>query len=125
MMKSFLNSVRKSLSGASTPQPGTPPDATSIYDLFPKVNPDVDGKDCNDDCESCEVSLPKGFQINEDENLYGHIKGWSTHILVATGKTDWVRDVADEKGSVMQAIGKSDIKPNNGVSPQFVSRLEF
>ena len=35
--------------------------------------------------------------------------------MVATGKTDWVRDVADEKGSVMQAVGKSS-GPTNGVS---------
>lgn len=31
--------------------------------------------------------------------------GWSTHLLIATGKSDWVRDIADEKGSVMEAVG--------------------
>lgn len=35
-------------------------------------------------------------------------------MLVATGKTDWVRDVEDEKGSVMEAFGKSVAKPSNG-----------
>jgi len=42
------------------------------------------------------------------------VKGWSSHVLVATGKTDWVRDVEDEKGSLMQAFGKSDVTPKNG-----------
>lgn len=115
-IKSLLNSARESLSGTTTPTPGTPPNATSIEQLFPKVNPAIDGEDCDHDCESCEIKLPKGFKIDEDDKLYGHIKGWSTHVLVATEKTDWVRDVQDEKMSVMEAFGKSGVKPSNGVS---------
>lgn len=61
------------------------------------------------------MKLPKSWSIDEKDELYGHIKGWSTHVLVATGKADWVRDVEDEKGSVMQAFGKSHIRPSNGV----------
>ena len=116
VIKSLLNSARESLSGTTTPTPGTPPNATSIEQLFPKVDPAIDGDDCDHDCESCEVKLPKGFKIEESDKLYGHIKEWSTHVLVATGKTDWVRDVEDEKNSVMEAFGKSDVKPSNGVS---------
>lgn len=116
-LKSFLNSAKQTISGASTPVPGTPADNTEIDRLFPKVDPAIDGEDCDHDCESCIVSLPKGFKIDEDDKLYGHVKGWATHILVATGKTDWVRDVADEKGSVMEAIEKkADVKPSTGVS---------
>ena len=42
-------------------------------------------------------------------------------MLVATGKTDWVRDVADEAGSVMEAVGRwkrgaRGGEPSNGVS---------
>ena len=37
-------------------------------------------------------------------------------MLVATGKTDWVRDVADEKGSVMEAVERGGVEPSNGVS---------
>jgi hypothetical protein len=115
-LKSFLNSAKQSLSGASTPAPGTPDGNTPCSHLFPKVDPAVDGEDCDHDCDSCIVSLPKGFKIDEDDKLYGYVKGWSTHVLVATGKTDWVRDVADEKGSVMEAIDKkADVKPSNGV----------
>lgn len=61
------------------------------------------------------MKYPRGFKIDEDDRLYGEIKGWSTHLIVGTGKTDWVRDVADEKGSIMEAVGKAG-KPSNGVS---------
>lgn len=114
--KSFLDTARQTISGASTPAPGTPAENTPCESLFPKVDPAVDGEDCDHDCSSCVVKYPKGFKIEEDDKLYGYVKGWSTHILVATGKTDWVRDVADEKGSVMEAIEKkADVKPSNGV----------
>lgn len=116
-LKSLLNSAKQTISGASTPAPGTPTENTPIHALFPKVDPAIDGEDCDHDCSSCVVSLPKGFKIDEDDKLYGYVKGWSTHVVVATGKMDWVRDVADEKGSVMEAIDKkADVKPSNGVS---------
>jgi len=115
-LKSFLKSAQQTISGASTPIPGTPAENTPIDGLFQKVDPSIDGDDCDHDCESCHVKYPKGFKIDEDDKLYGHVKGWSTHILVATGKTDWVRDVADEQGSVMEAIDKkAAVKVSNGV----------
>jgi hypothetical protein len=80
--------------------------APTAADLFPKTDPTIDGEECIRDCESCSVKYPKTFKIDEEEELYGFIKGWSRHILCATGKTDWVRDVADEKGSIMEAVGK-------------------
>jgi hypothetical protein len=83
--------------------------------LFPKVDPAVDGEDCDRDCASCTVHYPAKFDVNLTDKLYGHVNGWATHVLVATGKTDWVRDVADEKGSVMEAIEKGGVEPINGV----------
>ena len=83
--------------------------------IFPKVDPAIDGEDCDHDCETCEVKLPKGWRINTEEKLYGRVNGWATHMLVATGKTDWVKDVADEKGSVMQAVRDCGVEPTNGV----------
>ena len=129
--KSFLDNARQTISGATTPTPGTPPNNTSITQLFPKVDPKVDGDDCDHDCDSCSVKYPRTFKIHEDDKLYGHVKGWSTHVLVATGKTDWVRDVADEKGSVMEAIDKKAVaKPSNGVClaqtlPSFIANSEL
>jgi hypothetical protein len=114
--KSILNTVQQTVSGSTTPVPVTPPNSTPRDQLFPKVDPAIDGDDCDHDCNSCHVKYPKGFKINEDDKLYGHVKGWSTHVLVATGKTDWVRDIADEKGSLMEAIEKkAHVKPANGV----------
>ncbi|KAL2059409.1 hypothetical protein ABVK25_000702 [Lepraria finkii] len=82
--------------------------------IFPKVDPAIDGEDCDHDCETCEVELPKGWKINHDEKLYGQVNGWATHMLVATGKTDWVKHVSDEKGSVMQAVRDCKVEPDNG-----------
>lgn len=83
--------------------------------IFPTVDPAIDGDDCDHDCASCEIQYPKGFKIDESEKLYGHVNGWATHMLVATGKTDWVKDVSDEKGSVMEAVRDCKIEPSNGV----------
>ncbi|KKY26768.1 putative sucrase ferredoxin domain containing protein [Diplodia seriata] len=82
--------------------------------LFPKTNPAVDGEECLRDCESCTIKYPRKWSIDETEDMYGHVKGWSTHLVVATGKSDWVRDVADEKGSIMEAVDKCGVKPSNG-----------
>ncbi|KOS20039.1 Actin patches distal protein 1 [Escovopsis weberi] len=81
--------------------------------LFPQTDPATDGPECLRDCESCTLAYPRGFKIDDDDALYGHVKGWSTHLVVGTGKTDWVRDVADETGSVMEAIKRADA-PSNG-----------
>jgi hypothetical protein len=110
--KSLLDSAKKLAIGDNSEAEKTHAD---IAELFPKVDPAVDGEDCDQDCNNCVVHYPRGFKIDDEDVLYGFVKGWSTHVLVATGKTDWVRDVADEKGSVMQAIGTSKIEPSNGV----------
>lgn len=83
--------------------------------LFPKVDPAVDGEDCDHDCDSCSIKYPSSFKVEEKDKLYGHVNGWATHMLVATGKSDWVRDVTDVKGSVMEAVGKYGKEPTNGV----------
>ncbi|KAH7036711.1 Sucrase/ferredoxin-like-domain-containing protein [Macrophomina phaseolina] len=88
--------------------------AAQASQLFPTTNPAVDGEECLRDCETCTIKYPRKWSVDEHENMYGHIKGWSTHLIVATGKTDWVRDVADEKGSIMEAVDKSGVKPSNG-----------
>lgn len=90
--------------------------ANKTEDLFPSTDPTIDGDDCLHDCSSCSVKYPRKFDIDETEELYGHVKGWSTHLIVATGKTDWVRDVADEKGSIMEAVDRGAVQPSNGVS---------
>ena len=82
--------------------------------LFQKTDPLLDGEDCLYDCASCTESLPRKWEIDEDDKLYGEVKGWETHLVVGTGKTDWVRDVTDEKGSLMSAVGKIGQELSNG-----------
>jgi hypothetical protein len=84
-------------------------------ELFTATDPVVDGDSCDHDCATCTIKYPKGFKIEEEDELYGFVKGWETHLIVATGKTDWTRDVESENGSVMQAVGHA-VKPTNGVS---------
>ncbi|KAI1809697.1 Sucrase/ferredoxin-like-domain-containing protein [Poronia punctata] len=106
-LKSWLGGARRLATGE---EPTAPAEMTT---LFTSTDPAIDGDDCTHDCESCHVKYPRGFKIDESDLLYGHVKGWSTHIIIATGKSDWVRDVADEKGSVMEAFGKA-ADPGNG-----------
>lgn len=82
--------------------------------LFQQTDPKIDGEDCLHDCASCTETLPRKWSIDEDDKLYGHVNGWETHLVVGTGKTDWVRDVTEEKGSVMQAVGKIGLDLKNG-----------
>jgi glycerol-3-phosphate O-acyltransferase/dihydroxyacetone phosphate acyltransferase len=114
-----LKSLASSLLGTGSKGPAPPP----VAELFPKTDPAVDGDDCLHDCDSCTVHYPRNFKIEYDDVLYGQIKAWSTHLLVGTSKADWVRDVADEKGSVMEAVDKAD-KPANGVGLYLYTSLK-
>ena len=115
--------------------PGTPPPQqecttttiTTKSTLFPIVDPAIDGEDCLHDCAGCPVQqYPRAFTkigIEETEDLWSvGIKGYAVHAIVATGKTDWIRDVCEEKGSVMEALGKlvhDEKKKEVGFLPHF------
>ncbi|PKK51539.1 hypothetical protein CI102_5411 [Trichoderma harzianum] len=108
-LKSLVSSVLSAVPGAAgvgaaVSGPASSGGPARIESLFARTEADVDGDECLHDCESCSVKYPRGFKVDEEDVLYGQVKGWSTHVLVGTGKTDWVRDVADERGSVMEAI---------------------
>ncbi len=111
-LKSFVSSVLGRGSSGGGDGSGPAP----LLELFTKTDPAVDGDDCLHDCEGCSVKYPRNFAVDESDVLYGHVSEWQTHALVATSKTDWVRDSADEPGSVMQAIEQLHEKPTNGVS---------
>ena len=82
--------------------------------IFPQVNPKEDGEDCLKDCSDCTVKCPSNVKIDTVRPLYGHIKQFHTHALVATGKNDWIEKVEHEKGSLMEAF-KSVGGSKNGV----------
>jgi (2Fe-2S) ferredoxin len=77
------------------------------------------------DCSSCTVHYPAKFSIDESDRLFGHVKGFNVHLLVGTGKTDWVRDVTDEKHSVMQAVGKVGLEMSGKRGKVMLSASNF
>jgi hypothetical protein len=81
--------------------------------IFPTVDPTKDGPDCKQDCADCTVEFPSKVKIESLTPLYGHIKRFDTHVLVATGKSDWVERATQEKGSLMEAL--DSVKPRQGV----------
>jgi len=114
-LKSFIGRITPSVSRRPSAR-GNPSSETFATapkgQLFPATDPAVDGDDCLHDCASCTIRYPAKFDVEQKDELYGHVGAWDTHLIVATGKSDWVRDVEDEVGSVMQAIGKAAVKPN-------------
>ena len=111
MTTKFLRTISERFTPSGTPtatkeRPDGFYTANTQAALFPQTTPEIDGEECVQDCSTCTIHYPKKFSIDEDDKLYGHINGWEKHLLVATGKTDWVRSVEDEKGSVMEAVGK-------------------
>ncbi|KAF9892967.1 hypothetical protein FE257_000559 [Aspergillus nanangensis] len=90
----------------------TPPNDNDY--LFPTVDPAQDGPDCKQDCADCTVHFPAKVKVESSRALYGHIKEFSTHVLVATGRSDWTQKVEQEKGSLMEAFANTSSKSKHG-----------
>ncbi|CAG8030342.1 unnamed protein product [Penicillium salamii] len=72
--------------------------------LFPKVSSAEDGPDCTKDCADCTIQFPSKVKVENSRALYGHIKEFHSHVLVATGQSDWKEKVEKESGSLMEAF---------------------
>ena len=86
--------------------------------LFPVVSKEEDGDDCDHDCDACP-GYGRTFDkmgVDADDKLFGNITGYATHAVVATGETDWIRDVEEIKGSFMEALAKKYELVTNGVN---------
>ncbi|KAK2747291.1 hypothetical protein FQN57_002189 [Myotisia sp. PD_48] len=81
--------------------------------IFPGVDPLVDGSDCEEDCLNCTIKYPAMFKTNQDRTIYGKIKPFTNHVLVATGESDWARKVEYERGSLMEAFRKCSSSSSN------------
>jgi hypothetical protein len=75
--------------------------------IFPAVNPQEDGPDCLKDCADCTVHFPKKFNIESERKIYGKVKPFTTHVLVATGKSDWASHPDNERGTVVHALSEA------------------
>ncbi|KAJ5192584.1 hypothetical protein N7449_008726 [Penicillium cf. viridicatum] len=79
--------------------------------VFPKVDPKEDGPECLKDCADCTIQFPSKVKVEMSRPLYGQIKEFHTHVLVATGQADWKeKHVENMTGSLMEALdeAKSD-----------------
>ncbi|KAK2836829.1 hypothetical protein FQN49_006684, partial [Arthroderma sp. PD_2] len=85
--------------------------ASSPGFIFPPVDPEVDGEDCDRDCANCTIRYPSKFKIEEERKLYGMVKPVTNHVLVATGKSDWIPKVENEKGSLLEAFKRESSQP--------------
>ncbi|KAF7592427.1 Altered inheritance of mitochondria protein 32 [Aspergillus hancockii] len=83
--------------------------------IFPTVDPKIDGQECLQDCSDCTVRWPSKVKVDTTLPMYGFIKEFHTHVLVATGKTDWIGKVEQEKGSLMEAFKSDAGKSKHGV----------
>lgn len=88
--------------------------------LFPKVDPKQDGPDCQMDCADCTVHFPSKVKVENTRPLYGNVKEFHSHVLVATGRSDWKEKVEQEKGSLMEALESSPAKSQLGVCSYYV-----
>ncbi|BCS22260.1 sucrase/ferredoxin-like domain-containing protein [Aspergillus puulaauensis] len=75
--------------------------------IFPTVDLKEDGPDCKKDCADCTINYPSKVKVETSRPLYGHIKEFHTHVLVATGQSDWKEKVENERGSLMEAFNDS------------------
>ncbi|KAF7591149.1 hypothetical protein BBP40_001923 [Aspergillus hancockii] len=82
--------------------------------IFPTVDVKEDGPNCKLDCVDCTVHFPSKVKVETSRPLYGHIKDFHTHVLVATGKSDWTERVESEKGSLMEAFDSSSNRSKQG-----------
>lgn len=83
--------------------------APTAETLFPTITPEEQSElECSQECHACP-EYPRSFTkigIDTEDKLYGHVAGWATHCIVATGETDWLHNIYDIKGSVMAALGE-------------------
>lgn len=83
--------------------------------FVPKVDPTQDGPECLKDCADCTVQFPSKVKVENSRPLYGQIKEFHTHVLVATGKSDWKEKVEQEQGSLMEALDQPSAESQHGV----------
>jgi (2Fe-2S) ferredoxin len=109
----MLSLIRRTI---FSPTEHTPSPAITKETLFP-LAPDA----CNHDCSACPSTSESGYGRQFDRigvahggDLWGLVKAYSTHVIVATGKSDWIRDVEDIPGSLMQALRKRAKEAKNG-----------
>ncbi|PPQ77723.1 hypothetical protein CVT25_011158 [Psilocybe cyanescens] len=67
----------------------------------------------------CHEAYPRRFDIDMDTQMLGSVKPYHRQIVISTGKSDWERDITDDKHSLAAAIGEvtSGLSPKSPKSP--------
>ncbi|KAJ5555197.1 hypothetical protein N7461_003667 [Penicillium sp. DV-2018c] len=79
--------------------------------IFPRVDPKEDGPHCLKDCADCTLQFPSKVKVDTTKPLYGLVKEFHSHVLVATGQSDWKeRKVVKQAGSLMEAFHETKSK---------------
>ncbi|KAA8910999.1 Sucrase/ferredoxin-like-domain-containing protein [Sphaerosporella brunnea] len=111
-----LAALKRVATSFLTPRNGSPSSAAGPESLFPVVTVEEDGEDCNHDCDACP-GYGRAFDkigVETSDKLWGQVKKYSTHVVVATGENDWIRDVEEIKGSVMRALANEKASLESG-----------
>ncbi|KAF9008704.1 Sucrase/ferredoxin-like-domain-containing protein [Cyathus striatus] len=82
---------------------GPPADTDPLCDQLRTSDVPVSGADCrscSDPCDLGHEGYPARFNIDTSSHMLGSVKPYHRQIVISTGKSDWDRDIADEKGSL-------------------------
>ncbi|KAI0375533.1 hypothetical protein BV20DRAFT_1040173 [Pilatotrama ljubarskyi] len=60
---------------------------------------DAPCRGCADPCDEGHEEYPK-FDVDMETEMLGSVKPYARQIVISTGKTDWVREVTDAKGTL-------------------------
>ena len=100
-------------SGAESQIPSPPKSDSSPAIPFP-ISDLEDCLSCNLPCtDEQQVSYPSYIvkSIDRELPLAGSVKPYGRHVLISTGRTDWIHSIDEEEGSVAQGIFKGLYEP--------------
>jgi len=59
---------------------------------------------CMDPCDLGHEVYPRRFDVDMDTQMLGSVKSYHRQIIISTGKSDWDRDITDDKNSLAAAM---------------------
>ncbi|CDO71319.1 hypothetical protein BN946_scf184908.g76 [Trametes cinnabarina] len=81
---------------------------------------DAPCRGCADPCDEGHDEYPK-FDVDMESEMLGSVKPYARQIVISTGKTDWVREVTDAKGTLaayVDELSSSSRPPKDKDSPK-------
>ncbi|KAJ3500059.1 hypothetical protein NLJ89_g9958 [Agrocybe chaxingu] len=77
----------------------------------------ADCRTCSDPCDLGHDAYPRRFDIDMDTDMLGSVKPYHRQIVISTGKSDWERDITDDKNSLASALLEVSTKPTSPMLP--------